>query len=416
MSSACMANQYWRYCTHTIRSIPFHSGSFQNVKNTSLALGLLGAFAVSAHAQSSVTLYGLLDTGLVYTNNQQGNINWQLNSSSTQNTVFGLKGSEDLGAGLHAVFKLEQGFVLNNGAQAFSGDAFGSQAWVGLQSDPYGTLTFGRQFDVVNDLVGPLTAEFNTWGGNMAAHPFENDNLAANSVVFNNSVKYTSPVYRGVTFESMYSFSNKAGDFSNNRSYGFGLSYSQGPVNLAAGYLQLNNAGNGSGAVTSGDTSANFIAERQRIWSLGGNYTYGPATVGLVWSHTQIDNLSGVYSFGTGTYLGANDASAGSLAGSMRLDNYEVNGKYALTPALSVSGAYTYTHGAYNGSAPGWNTAMLQTDYAVSKRTDFYLEGVYQNVHGAPADSVLSHAMINTLSPSSTNTQVAVTVGMRHTF
>mgnify|MGYP003351303209 CR=1 FL=1 len=42
-------------------------------------------------------------------------------------------------------------------------------------------------------------------------------------------------------------------------------------------------AGSGSGAVTTGDTSANFVAERQRIWSLGGNYTYGPATVGLVW-------------------------------------------------------------------------------------------------------------------------------------
>ena len=109
-------------------------------------------------------------------------------------------------------------------------------------------------------------------------------------------------------------------------------------------------------------------------------------------------------------------SSAGTLAGSLRLDNYEVNAKYALTPALSVSGAYTYTHGAYNGSAPGWNTAMLQTDYSISKRTDFYLEGVYQNVHGAPADSVLSHAMINTLSPSATNTQVAVTVGMRHAF
>ncbi|MEM5438823.1 porin [Paraburkholderia diazotrophica] len=386
------------------------------MKKSSLALALLGAISVSAHAQSSVTLYGLLDTGLVYTNNQLGHSNWQLNSSSTQNTVFGLKGSEDLGGGLHALFKLEQGFILNNGAQAFSGDGFGSQAWVGLQSDPYGTLTFGRQFDVMNDLVGPLTAEFNTWGGSMAAHPFENDNLAANSVVINNTVKYTSPIYRGITFETMYAFSNKAGDFSNNRSYGFGLSYSQWPVNLAAGYLQLNNAGNGSGAVTSGDTSANFVAQRQRIWSLGGNYTYGPATVGLVWSHTQIDNVSGVFSFGTGSYLGADDTSVGSLAGSLRLDNYEVNAKYALTTALSVSGAYTYTHGAYNGSAPGWNTAMLQTDYAVSKRTDFYLEGVYQNVHGAPADSVLSHAMINTLSPSATNTQVAVTVGMRHTF
>ncbi|MEM5331747.1 porin [Paraburkholderia sp. JHI2823] len=386
------------------------------MKKSLLAAALLSAFAMSAHAQSSVTLYGLIDTGLVYTNNQLGHSNWQMNTSSTQNTVFGLKGSEDLGGGLHAIFKLEQGFLLNNGAQAFSGLGFGSQAWVGLQSEPYGTLTFGRQFDVMNDLVGPLTAGSNTWGGNMAAHPFENDNLAANSVVVNNSVKYASPTLYGVTFETMYSFSNKAGNFANNRSYGFAVSYSQGPLNLAAGYLQFNNAGNGSGAVTTSDTSANFLSERQRVWSLGGNYTYGPATVGLVWSHTQIDNVAGVYSFGTGTYLGANDASAGSLAGSLRLDNFEANVKYALTPALSISGAYTYTHGAYNGTNPGWNTAMLQTDYAVSKRTDFYLEGVYQNVHGAPQGSVLSHAMINTLSPSSTETQVAVTVGMRHAF
>ncbi len=386
------------------------------MKKSLLAVALSGVFAVSAHAQSSVTLYGLIDTGLVYTNNQSGHSNWQEVTSSTQNTVFGLKGSENLGGGLHAVFKLEQGFLLNNGAQAFSGDAFGSQAWVGLQSDPYGTLTFGRQFDVMNDLVGPITAEVNTWGGSMAAHPFENDNLAADSVVINNSVKYTSPTYHGVTFETMYSFSNQAGKFANNRSYGFAASYSEGPVNLAAGYLQLNNAGSGNGAVTTGDTSANFLAQRQRIWSLGGNYTFGPATVGLVWSHTQLDSTGGVFSFGTGTYLGANDASAGTLSGSLRLDNYEVNAKYAITPAWSVSGAYTYTDGAYNGSSPGWNTAMLQTDYALSKRTDFYLEGVYQNVHGAPANSVLSHAMINTLSPSSTNTQVAVTVGMRHQF
>ena len=386
------------------------------MKKSLILVALSGAFSISAHAQSSVTLYGLLDTGLIYTNNQSGHSNWQLVSSSTQNTVFGLKGSEDLGGGLHAIFKLEQGFILNNGAQAFSGDAFGSQVWVGLQSDPYGTVTFGRQFDVMNDLVGPLTSTFNTWGGSMAAHPFDNDNLAANSVVVNNTVKYTSPVYRGVTFETMYAFSNQAGAFANNRSYGFALAYAQGPINLAAGYLQFSNAGNGSGAITTGDTSADFIAQRQRIWSLGGNYTFGPATVGLVWSHTQIDNAAGVFSFGTGTYLGANDTSAGTLGGSLRLDNYEVNAKYAITPVLSVSGEYTYTHGAYNGSSPGWHTAMLQTDYALSKRTDFYLEGVYQNVHGAPADSVLSHAMINTLSPSSTNTQVAVTVGMRHAF
>jgi predicted porin len=386
------------------------------MKKPLLAIALFGACAVSAHAQSSVTLYGLLDAGLIYTNNQGGHSNWQEVTSATQNTVFGLKGSEDLGGGLHAVFKLEQGFLLNNGAQAFSGDGFGSQVWVGLQSDPYGTLTFGRQFDVMNDLVGPIASGFNTWGGNMAAHPFDNDNLAANSVVVNNTVKYASPTYHGVTLETMYAFSNQAGNFANNRAYGFGVSYSEGPLNLAAGYLQFNNAGSGNGAITTGDTSADFLAQRQRIWSLGGNYTFGAATVGLLWSHTQMDNTTGVFSFGTGTYLGANDNSAGSLAGSLRLDNYEVNAKYAITSALSVSGAYTYTHGAYNGSSPGWNTGMLQADYTLSKRTDFYLEGVYQNVHGAPADSVLSHAMINTLSPSATNTQVAVTVGLRHAF
>ena len=70
------------------------------MKKSLLAVALCGAFAISAHAQSSVTLYGLIDAGLVYTNNQVGHSNWQLVSSSTQNTVFGLKGSEDLGARL----------------------------------------------------------------------------------------------------------------------------------------------------------------------------------------------------------------------------------------------------------------------------------------------------------------------------
>ena len=60
------------------------------MKKSLLAVALSGVFAVSAHAQSSVTLYGLIDTGLVYTNNQSGHSNWQEVTSSTQNTVFGL--------------------------------------------------------------------------------------------------------------------------------------------------------------------------------------------------------------------------------------------------------------------------------------------------------------------------------------
>jgi predicted porin len=99
------------------------------MKKSSLALALAGAFfAMSAHAQSSVTLYGVIDTGLTYSSNQQGHSSWQETSAATENTVFGLKGSEDLGGGSHAIFKLENGFNLNNGSSFNTSDAFGEQA------------------------------------------------------------------------------------------------------------------------------------------------------------------------------------------------------------------------------------------------------------------------------------------------
>src|SRR3984885_6997732 len=116
------------------------------MKKSLLAVALSGVFALSAHAQSSVTLYGVIDTGIVYSNNQGGHSNWQEASAATENTVYGLKGSEDLGGGLHAIFKLENGFNLNNGSLYNANDAFGEQAYVGLQSDRYGTVTLGRQF------------------------------------------------------------------------------------------------------------------------------------------------------------------------------------------------------------------------------------------------------------------------------
>lgn len=57
------------------------------MKKSLLVVALSGAFAISAHAQSSVTLYGLIDAGLIYTNNQGGHSNWQEVSSSTQGSA-----------------------------------------------------------------------------------------------------------------------------------------------------------------------------------------------------------------------------------------------------------------------------------------------------------------------------------------
>src|ERR1700731_2992255 len=208
------------------------------MKKSLLAAALTGVFALSGDAQSSVHLYGVLDTGLVYSNNQGGHSNWQESSAETENTVYGLKGSEDLVAGLHAKFKLENGLNLNKGTAYNTGDAFGEQAYVGLQSDRYGTVTLGRQFDSVNDYLGPISAAGSGYGGNLSAHPFNNDNLAADSMSLNNAVKYTSVSYAGFTFGGAYAFSNKANGFANNRAYGFGTSYSAGAVRILAGAVQ----------------------------------------------------------------------------------------------------------------------------------------------------------------------------------
>src|SRR5579863_7049877 len=120
------------------------------MKKLILIAGLSSAFAGAAHAQSSVTLYGVLDAGIVYANNAHApgsatsGQSYSLGSGAVSNTLWGLKGSEDLGGGLHAVFKLENGFNLNNGALTQSNEIFGRQAWVGLQSDQYGTVTLGK--------------------------------------------------------------------------------------------------------------------------------------------------------------------------------------------------------------------------------------------------------------------------------
>jgi len=383
------------------------------MKKTLIAASLMSVFAITAHAQSSVTLYGTLDAGLVFANNQGGHSNWQQGSGSVSNTYFGLRGSEDLGSGLHAIFTLESGFNLNNGKFNDNNTIFNRQAFVGLQSNQYGTVTLGRQYDSVVDYLAPLSEAGAGYGNNLAAHPFDNDNLD-NSFSVKNAVKYQSANYGGVKFGGLYGFSNAAGQFSNNRAWSAGASYGNGPLSVAAAYLQLNNSGsnNVGGAISQGDSTAAIAAQQQRTYGAGLNYAYGPANVGLVYTHTQLDGITGVNVGGT--------TLPGVAGTNLHMDNYEVNGRYALTPAISLSAAYTFTDGKVSGSNgsgdPKWQTASLQGDYSLSKRTDVYLEGVYQHASGELGNFGANVASINTLSPSSTANQTVVAVGMRHRF
>ncbi|WP_434107064.1 porin [Paraburkholderia caffeinilytica] len=381
------------------------------MKKTLMVAALTGVFATAAHAQSSVTLYGLIDAGITYTNNQHGHSNWQETSGSVNGSRWGLRGSEDLGGGLKAIFTLENGFGINDGTLKQGGREFGRQAFVGLTSDQFGAVTLGRQYDSVVDYVGPLALTGTQYGGTQFAHPFDNDNLN-NSFRVNNSVKYQSVNYGGFKFGGMYGFSNQAGGFANNRAYSAGASYNWGGLNVGAGYLQLNSNGatgaaaafNSGGAVSSDNT---FFAVRQQTWGAGANYAFGPATVGLVYTQTNLSGLAGIGAGASGQTGGI--AFGGSSA---HFQNIEANARYALTPAVSIAGSYTYTRASLAGTRPHWNQFNLQTAYALSKRTDVYLQGEYQQVN----ENAIVDADINGLGASNNNKQIAVTAGLRHRF
>ena len=183
-----------------------------------------------------VTLYGLIDAGIVYTNNANGASLWRLNSGTVNGSRVGFRGTEDLGGGLKALFVLENGFNVNNGGQ--DGKLFGRHAYVGLSQNGFGTLTLGRQYDTMVDFVAPLSATAGDLGDASFAHPFDNDNLN-HSLRINNAVKYTSETYAGFKVGAMYAFSN-ATNFGANRAYSVAASYTNGPLKLAGAYLQMN--------------------------------------------------------------------------------------------------------------------------------------------------------------------------------
>ncbi|MGF6756543.1 porin [Paraburkholderia sp. GAS334] len=399
------------------------------MKKSLLALAALGTFAGVAHAQSSVTLYGIIDEGFNWTQNSGGSHLYNLTSGVLQGSRFGLRGTEDLGGGLKAIFVLENGFNLSNGAlgQANKGSSqglmFGRQAYVGLSSQ-FGTVTLGRQYDSVVDYVGPLEAG-DQWGGYIVAHPGDLDNFN-NAYRVNNAIKFTSANYAGFTFGGVYSLGGIAGAYSRNQLFSVGAGYNNGPLVLGVAYLNARNPNNGffgDNGQSTPATTTNFIsspvysgyasANTYQVIGAGGAYTFGAATIGATYSNVQ--------------FLGLGNASSGPNPGgfknSAKFNNGEINFKYQLTPALLVGAAFDYTDASSVDRNNGTNTGgakyfqyALGSDYFLSKRTDVYIVGVYQKASGTDSNGGAAVAAINNLTPSKSNTQVTARVGIRHKF
>ena len=382
------------------------------MKKVMLVAGLLSGIAGIAQAQTNVTIYGLIDLGMNYTNNDGGKSAVQMESGYTQGSRLGFKGNEDLGGGLSAVFQIENGFNPNNGTLGQGGLMFGRQAFVGLSSKTAGTVTLGRQYDSVVDFVAPLTANGN-WAGWLFSHPLDNDNTD-DSFRINNALKYTSPSFSGLTFGGLYGFGQTAGDNTTNRTYSLGASYVNGPLSAGLGYLNITDPGiNQSGSVTATDTT--FLAAKQRIFGAGINYAIGAATLGFVYTNTNLTNPTG-----ENDYISSFAPAVGTLT-TLKFNNYEINAKYQFTPAFNAGVMYTYTQASYDttvGNAkPKMSMLGLMADYTLSKRTDVYAQGVVEKVGGDLTGSSLDNAAIPGSAGSSDNDkQVVLRVGIRTKF
>ncbi|MCG5073348.1 porin [Paraburkholderia tagetis] len=360
-----------------------------------------------AHAQSSVTLYGVIDNGLNFTSNARGNNAFAMVSGDTIGSNFGVKGAEDLGGGLSAIFTLENGFNANTGASSGRNTLFGRQAFVGLSSTATGTLTFGRQYDAAVDMWNPFTAAGNTIG-DLAAHPFDNDN-ADQDFRFNNAVKYVSPVFHGFQAEGVYGFSNST-QFAANRAYSAALSYGAGPFSAALAYRRQSNGNLNSTGAVGGDGI--FTAARQQTIGAGVKWTFsGGSNVGLAYSHVD------VYQPSANSYA----ANIGSAAwSSWKFDNVEVNGQYFFTPAFYTVAAYTWTHGKLeqtaSGSSPNWHQVALMLNYSLSKRTSVYAQGAWQHTNGKTGTDLDAAQIVGSAGPSSSGNQSVARIGLLHHF
>jgi predicted porin len=393
------------------------------VKKRNLVLSALCCLAGIAHAQSSVTLYGIADAGLTYTSNAAGKSQIALTSGNGAGDRWGLRGDEDLGGGLSAIFQIESGFSIVNGTTSQGGTMFGRQAYVGLGSRGAGTLTLGRQTALSNDFVAHFSSG-STWaaaGTGYGAHVGDLDNLVALNRT-NNSVKFTSAAYRGLTFAGVYSFGGVAGAMSQNQIWEGGANYANGPLKFAATYLIAKNPnyaffGNETKSSTTGNNltatpaySGYASAGSEQIVAAGGSYQVGGLIVNAVYSNVQFADLGATPVAGLSTHEAA-------YRGEATFNTEELNLQYYVTPVFMLGLAYNYTK--LDGAA-GEDAHYSQVNaggrYFLSKSTDLYAVAIYQRAGGTDSTGKAATATITSVTPSDSRSQLVVTAGLEKKF
>jgi predicted porin len=285
---------------------------------------MLICLAPAAHADSGVTLYGILDEFVQVVNTGSG-YTGALGSSGQWASRFGLRGSEDIGGGNHINFDLQNGFNPNDGTFASPGSLFNRAAWIGV-SGGWGELRAGRQNSPLFNDQGGLDA----FGAATQASGFSN--LMTYTVRTSNTVSYTSPTLAGLQF-SLYAGLGDAGGFrSPGSSYQADVTYSRGPI--AAVFAAQ--------AVKSADGSAT-----DRTEEAGLSYQIGKTTLYAGWSGSKWADID------------------------LDVNVYGASALYQFTPSSALAFGYTYLHDETGQGNNASQVAALYT-YTLSRRTTLY--------------------------------------------
>lgn len=295
-------------------------------------------WAGAAHAQSSVSVYGLMDASVGQFQPAGSEKVWRAESGTMTTSFLGFKGTEDLGGGLKARFLIEHFLRLDSGsAGRFGADTFWARsAFVGLQGS-FGSAQIGRN-------TTPLfvaTLAFNPFGDSFGFAPSIRHWYAggvgalAGDSGWSNSLAYVSPKFGGFSLSLLGNLGEGAAG-ATGKNTSFSASYGGGPFGATLAWQQVKNGGLPAGA------------DKQDAWQLGAAYDLGVARLfaqaGAVKTDTAVDVQTRLYQLGASVPVGA-----GKLLASFGKARQEV-------------GAASSTR----------KTFTVGYDYYLSKSTDVY--------------------------------------------
>lgn len=332
-------------------------------KKSLFALAALALATAGASAQTSVSLYGIIDAALrsesTVTRGTSGASQKQLAPGGMSQSRLGVNIAEDLGDGWRAVGNFEHRLMSDTGAASSASD-FWRQAWVGLVT-PVGRVTVGRQYNVLFDLT---TSTFAAYRYSPYIEQFKPELGVSVGNRQSNMVKYAVTL-GGFTAEAQVSAGEGVGD----KTVGGMARYQMGSFALGAGYLN------------SKDPAGKQVKGRV----LGGSYSAGPLYINLAKGWNSFDagfNTTLIVAYSTALVSPATPANQILTEAAFDVRDRELLSTgftYQLTPQFNIGAQYykmdqNHHNAVFAGRESSATMWSMVGDYALSKRTDVYVE------------------------------------------